>query len=73
MAELRDTAQNFDHVPDISLARTSARQARVNGESRAKGRTGVMLLAFDLPCLHLPEKDKKNSFVTNFRRPNAVF
>ena len=49
MAELRDIAQNFDHVPDISLARTSARQARVNGESRAKERAGVMLLAFDLP------------------------
>ena len=51
MAELRDTAQNFDHVPDISLARTSARQARVNGELRAKGRAGVFLLAF---ALHLP-------------------
>ena len=49
MAELRDIAQNFDHVPDISLARTSVRQARVNRESRAKGRAGVMLLAFYLP------------------------
>ena len=51
MAELRDTAQIFDHVPNISLPRTSARQARVNGESHAKGRAGVMLLAF---ALHLP-------------------
>ena len=51
MAELRDTAQNFDHVTDISLPRTSAKQARVNGESHAKGRAGVLPLAF---ALHLP-------------------
>ncbi|CAH3108628.1 unnamed protein product, partial [Pocillopora meandrina] len=42
---LRDTAQISDHVSDISLARTSARQAGVNGEFRAKGRAGVFLLA----------------------------
>ena len=61
MAELRDTAQNFDHVPDISLARTSARQARVNGELRAKGRAGVFLLAF---ALHLPPRAWKGQKTT---------
>ena len=57
--------QTSDHVPDISLARTSARQARVNGDLRAKGRAGVFLLAF---ALHLPL-----ALQTNFLRPKAVF
>ena len=34
MVELRDTTQISDHVPDISLARTSAGQVRVEREWR---------------------------------------
>ena len=34
MVELRDTVQIFDHVPDISFARTSAKQAGVEREWR---------------------------------------
>ena len=50
MVELRDTVQIFDHVSDISFARTSAKQVGVEREWRVtrERRADVLLLAFAL-------------------------
>ena len=62
MVEERDTAQISDHTPDILLSRTSARQAQMNGESRAKGRSGVFLprVSLALASTRLKKVKKEN-------------
>ena len=75
MTELRDIAQISDHVPDVSLARTSARQARVEREWRVTRERKSWCLAPRV-CLALASarlKKIKNTFLTNFLRPNTVF
>ena len=59
--ELRDTVQIFDHVSDISFARTSAKQAGVEREWRVtrERRADVLLLAFASYLPHSPKKGKK--------------
>ena len=62
MVEERDTAQISDHTPDILLSRTSARQAQMNSESRAKGRSGVFLprVSLALASTRLKKVKKEN-------------
>ena len=76
MVEERDTTQISDHTPDILLSRTSAREAQMNGESRAKGRSGVFLprVSLALASTRLKKVKKRKSLVLqpNFLQPKSV-